>query len=105
MSLSNHVDLPLPVFCPDCGKPYPWTAAKLNAAKELSDELDTLTKGERETLKKSLDDIVRDTPQTTVAAIRFKNLVAKAGKFAADGIKDIIVDVVSETAKKVIWPN
>ena len=91
-------------FCPDCGKAYPWTEAKLKAAKELSDELDNLSAEERDLLKKSLDDIVRDTPQTTAAATRFKKIVSKAGKVAANGLRDIIVDIASETAKKVIWP-
>jgi len=90
-------------FCPDCGKPYPWTEAKLKAAQELSDELDNLSPEERNLLKKSLDDIVRDTPQTTVAATRFKKLIAKAGPVAAEGFKKILLDLISETAKKAIW--
>jgi hypothetical protein len=98
-------DYKLPNFCPECGKPYPWTDAKLKAAKELSDELENLSPEERETLKKSLDDIVRDTPQTPVAATRFKKIAAKAGKVAADGLRDILVDIASEAAKKVIWPS
>ncbi len=92
-----------PSFCPDCGKPYPWTEAKLKAAKELSDEIDNLSPEERELLKKSLDDIVRETPQTTVAATRFKKLIAKAGPVAAEGFKKILLDLISETAKKAIW--
>ncbi len=97
-------DYELSSYCPDCGKPYPWTEAKLKAAQELSDELDNLSPEEREMLKKSLDDIVRDTPQTTVAVNRFKKLVAKAGKPAADAFRDILVDVLSEAVKKSIWP-
>ena len=91
-------------YCPDCGKPYPWTEAKLKAAQDLSDGIDNLSPEERALLKKSLDDIVRDTPQTTVAATRFKRLVAKAGKVAADGFRDILVDILSEATKKIIWP-
>ena len=64
-------------FCPDCGKPYPWTEAKLKAAQELADSLEDLSPEEREILKKSFDDIIRDTPQTVVAANKFKMLVAK----------------------------
>jgi hypothetical protein len=71
----------------------------------LSDTLEELTRTERETLKASLDDMVRDTPQAGVAATRFKKIAAKAGKVAADGLKDILVDIVSDTAKKVIWPK
>lgn len=104
-ALIYHTDLPLPSFCPECGKPYPWTEARLKAAKELSDELDDLSLEERETLKKSLDDIVRDVPQTTVAATRFKKILAKAGPVVADSFRKILVDVLSETAKKIIWPS
>jgi hypothetical protein len=91
-----------PSFCHDCGKPYPWTEAKLKAAQELTDLLEDLSPEEREILKKSFDDIVRDTPQTTVAATRFKKLVAKAGKVAAEQLRELVVDIASETAKKII---
>ena len=89
-------------FCPDCGKPYPWTEAKLKAAQELTDLLTDLSPKERQILKKSFDDIVLDTPQTTVAATRFKNLVAKVGKVAAEQLRKLVVDMASETAKKII---
>ena len=94
-----------PSFCHKCGKPYPWTEATLRAAQELSDEIEGLTHAERNVLKRSLDDIVRDTPQTTVAATRFKRLAAKSGKAAAEGFRNILIDVVSGTAKKIIWPG
>ena len=93
-----------PSFCPHCGNPYPWTEARLKAAKELADELDNLSLEEQEMLKKSIDDIIRDTPQTPVAAKRFKRLVTKAGQVAAEGFKKILFDVASEAAKRIIWP-
>src|SRR6266851_5508862 len=61
-----------PGFCHNCGAAYPWTEARVTAAKELSDELDDLSPEEKETLKNSIDDIVRDSPSTTLAATRFK---------------------------------
>ena len=94
-----------PAFCHNCGAAYPWTDSKLKAARDLSDDLENLTRDERDLLKKTLDDIVRDTPETTVSAQRFKNLAAKAGSIAANALKDILVDIVSETDKKVIWPT
>ena len=103
MGTFNYTDLPLPSFCPDCGEPYPWTQAKVKAAKELSDLQEDLSIEERELLKKSLDDIVRETPQTTVAVNQFKRLVAKAGPVAAEGFKKILFDVASEAAKRTIW--
>ena len=93
-----------PAFCYKCGKPYLWTEAGIQAARDLSDTLENLTDEEREELKENLDDIVRDTPQARVAAMQFKRMVAKAGKVAAAEFKDILVDIVSEAIKKVIWP-
>ena len=55
MGTLDYTDLPLPRFYPDCGKPYPWTEAKLKAAQELSDEIEDLSPEEHEILKKSLD--------------------------------------------------
>lgn len=92
-----------PSFCHKCGAAYPWTEAKLQAARELADELDELSPDEIEVLKGSLDDLVADTPRTTLAATRFKKLVAKVGPAVADGFKEILTDVVSESAKKMIW--
>ncbi len=102
MGTLDYADLPLPIFCPDCGKPYPWTEAKLKAAKELADLLEDLSLEEREILKKSFDDIVLDTPQTKVAATQFKRLAAKVGKIAKEQLRELVVDIASETAKKII---
>lgn len=102
MGTLNYTDLPLPIFCPDCGKPYPWTEAKLKAARELTDLLENLSLKERDILKKTFDDIIRDTPQTAVAATKFKRLAAKVGKVAAEQLRQLIVDIASETAKKII---
>ena len=102
MGTLDYTDLPLPTFCPDCGKPYPWTEAKLKAAQEFSDMLEELNSEERALLKKSLNDIVLDTPQTTVAANRFKMLAAKVSKVAAEQLRELVVDIASETAKKII---
>ena len=88
-------------FCPDCGKPYPWTEAKLKAAQEFADMLEELSPEERDLLKKSLDDIVLDTPQTPVAANRIKMLAAKVSKVLAEQLRELVVDIASETAKKI----
>src|SRR5262245_59758433 len=89
--------LPMPAFCSDCGSPYPWTESKLQAARELANELDGLSPSERESLAKTLDDLVKDTPNTPVAATRFKKIVAKTGKEGLSAFRDILVDIVSET--------
>jgi len=95
--------LDLPKFCHKCGKPYPWTQEKLKAAKDLSDEIDNIGKEDKEILKKSIDDLVSEGPQSIVATARFKKILAKCGKITGDAFRDILVDVLSEAVKKTIW--
>ena len=93
----------VPRFCWNCGVAYPWTAKALAAAKSLASEFEGLTEQETQMLSKSIDDLVAGGPQTEVAAIRFKKAVAKLGKQAAPAFREILIDVVSEAAKKQIW--
>lgn len=66
-------------------------------------EADRLSKEERQELAGSLEDLVRDVPRTQVAAARFKRLATKAGAQTAGALRDILVDIASETATKAIW--
>jgi len=95
-------DVP-PSFCYGCGEPYPWTELKLKAARELVDEYKGLKKKEKEVLKKSIDDIVADTPEAAVGAVRFKKLAVKLGRSTSDALRDLLIDIVSETIRRQIW--
>jgi hypothetical protein len=90
-------------FCHQCGAAYPWTETSLSAAREYIRELDRLNDNEKGLLSRSLDDLVRETPNTPVAILRFKQLARKAGSAAADGLKSILVQVAVESAKRQIW--
>jgi len=92
----------LPRFCYQCGKPYPWTDIKLKAASDLAEELEGLSDAERDILKKSLKELVQDAPATEVAAIRVKKVLRKAGSAGIEIFKNVLVDVLSETAKKTL---
>jgi hypothetical protein len=92
-----------PVYCPKCGNPYPWTEAALKAAEDLAGELE-LPENEINALKATLPTLVSDSPQTTVAASRFRTIIAKAGPLAVDGFKTILLNVVPEAAQKIMFP-
>lgn len=92
-----------PAFCYHCGKPFPWTSARLRAAEDLADELDSLTPDDRVSLKKSLPDLVRETPKTRVAETRFKKIMRKAGKDGYEGMKSLLTDIVSEVVRKTLF--
>ena len=93
-----------PNFCIHCGQSFPWTEAKIAAANELAKEFDSLDENDRAVLKQSIDDLIRETPATTTAAVRLKRIMAKAGQGAASMFREILVDVLSETARKMLWP-
>ena len=95
----------IPAHCSECGMAFPWTSARLAAAKESAGEVEGLSEDERETLKNSLDDLTADSPKTEVAASRVKALIAKSGKVAADTFSKILVTVATEYAKKIIFPG
>ena len=98
-------ELNSPKFCFNCGQPYPWTESQLQAAKELADEVENLTPEEKESLKLSIDDLVRNPAKEEVASLKFKKLVAKAGGITGDLFQKVLVNLLSETAKKFIWPS
>jgi hypothetical protein len=90
-----------PSFCHNCGKQFPWTARRLEAAKELVETFNNLSEDEQKALQQSIDDLIRETPRTKVAETRFKNIFKKVGKEGYEAMKNILVDVVSETIKRV----
>jgi hypothetical protein len=94
-----------PSFCYRCGKAYPWTAESLEAARQLALEEERLTTEEREQLAQSLNDLIVDTPRTQLAAARFKKLLTKASSETASAMRDIVVDIASETARKILFPG
>lgn len=93
-----------PSYCPKCGKPYPWTEQRIRAAKNLADEFNELDDDDRKKLKESIDDLVKDSPAAEVAGTRFKKILGKLGTESATMMKNIVVDVLSETAKKILFP-
>ncbi len=100
----NVIPWEAPKFCINCGEAFPWTKAKIAAANELANELDSIDDQDRNILKNSINELTRDTPSTQVAALKFKKVMAKAGNSAASMFRNILTDVLSETAKKILWP-
>ena len=94
----------VPKYCAGCGRSFPWTQSRLQAARDFVKELSDLTEEEQLALATSIEDLVKETPATQVAAVRYRKYVLKAGKAAATALRDILVDLVSETAKKMLWP-
>ena len=94
-----------PSFCFNCGRPFPWTAAKIEAAKELAEELDELQPSEREVLKAAIGDLSSDTPRTELAAHRYTKILQQAGSGARTALTSIMTEIATEAAKKLLFGN
>lgn len=92
----------IPAYCYNCGNPYPWTEAALEAATLLINEDENLNSEEKQQFCETLPDLVvkEATPKTKLAAARFKKFISKSASYTADGIRDIFVDITSEAIKK-----
>lgn len=92
----------LPAYCIECGKPYPWTVRNLHAAKDLAAELEELNSEEKKTLETSIEEITKDNTQAQVGATRIKKIMGKISSTTGEILQKVIVDVASETAKKIL---
>jgi hypothetical protein len=96
-------DYEVPAFCHNCGERFPWTERKVAGAVELVEIGASLSPAEIQQFRSDLTELTKDSPKTQAASLRFKQVMAKVGTSIASGVRDIIVDVLSETAKKAIW--
>lgn len=97
-------DYSRPAYCPDCGSALPWTVSAIEAVKELAarTEMEAMDRTE---LPDLIENLVRQTPRTPLAALRMKGLLDKVGPLAAEGFKQILIGVVTEGAKRMVWPS
>lgn len=100
MAIEEQYPRMRPSYCGGCGKPFPWTETALAAAKECADELEDLSPEEKLALKGTFEDLTSDTPRTQIAASRFNGFMKKVGPVAAGTLKQIVVSIATETAKK-----
>ena len=94
----------VPSYCYNCGQPYPWTQSSLDAIKELIEFDEMLSNEEKTYMSENLPNLPIDTPKTKVVATKFGVFLRKAGAATGNALRDILVDIVSEAAKKIIFP-
>lgn len=99
---SSWDETPRPKYCPECGKPYPWTERALASAADLIYETACLEAEECERLISVFPDIASETPNTQLAVARIKRSLAKVGETGAELIKSILVEITCEAVKQYL---
>lgn len=92
-----------PSYCGSCGSPYPWTVSRLEAAQDLINEMNNIDDQEKKQLNDSVHEMTKDTPQALVASVRYRKIMSKVGKEMGAAMRDIIIDIVSETIRKTLF--
>lgn len=108
----SHIDPPYryysnpykrPGYCYECSHAFPWTKAAEESAFELIEFSTELNDAEKKDLQSSIQYLLIDSPKTNVSVAKFKSYASKAGTEIAKGLREILIDIVSETVKKSIW--
>lgn len=94
----------LPYYCYECGTPYPWTQKILNNAVELLSLDDDLDDASKELIKNAIPELLVDTPTTPLAVAKYRKGIKYAGQILKDSMHQLLVDVISETAKRSLFP-
>ncbi|HSY34440.1 MAG TPA: DUF2321 domain-containing protein [Acidobacteriaceae bacterium] len=94
-------------YCIHCGKALPWTERHLEALREVASLMDELDESDRQSLDDLLPDLVSKdgTPRTEVGIVKMKKLLKKGGSVFAESARKLLVDVISETARKALFPD
>jgi len=65
-------------------------------------EAEGLSEEERKKLAASIDDLTSDTPRTRSAVQRVKQLLPKLGAAVSQAMKELLVSVATDAAKKAL---
>lgn len=90
--IGKYPPTPVPAFCYNCGKPYPWTESFFNTADEMVDMFDELSTEQKQQLKETFPDLIVETPQSKLAALKAAKLINGLQSFG----KDIFVKLLQD---------
>jgi hypothetical protein len=89
-----------PLFCHNCGHPYPWMDKRLRSAFELLQHDDKLSLEDRNELWDLLQYVMSD-PKADLSPAKKKLIDIKLGKATAL-VKDALLDLMAKTAAEVL---
>lgn len=97
--------LSLPNYCDNCGKPYPWTLEAKESLNELLKLSSEINSEDINFVDNNFDSLIVDTPKTKLLATKLNIMLSEATPVIADAARGLLVDVLSETAKKIMFPG
>ena len=93
----------VPQYCEACGRPFPWTERAMSAARLLIRELAALDSYERDLLRRSIDHIVRETPQTPMAILRIRTALSRLEGETATALRELLLSIANDAVKQQLF--
>ncbi len=95
----------VPRFCHACGRPLPWTERTLSAARAVIRELSGLEPHVRHQLRRSLDHIIQETPQTPEALRCINRALAALPGDTAATLRALILGVAADAIRPRLFTD
>lgn len=77
----------------------------MSAVRSMIREITTLDQFERDQLRRSIDHIVRETPQTRLAVLRINAALSRVGGETAASLRELLVSIASAGVKPLLQPD
>lgn len=97
---SSKTKFPIPLYCHNCGNPYPWIE---NNQKKLNSLLlidSVLTDDEKGILREYLPDLTIDDDNSLTSAVLVKSISDKASNTTSEFIKNFVLTLAVDSVKK-----
>ncbi|MCK4395304.1 MAG: DUF2321 domain-containing protein [Candidatus Marinimicrobia bacterium] len=93
-----------PKHCHKCGKPYPWTKKRIEAAQDALRESDEIPDEDKKYLEENIYDLMLPTPKTEFVAKKIEERMKKAPKPVKRAIRNFLIDFGAELIVKWFRP-
>lgn len=89
-----------PRYCHCCGRPFPWTERAVSAVRMAIRQVSALDAFERDQLRRCIDHIIHETPQTRMAVVRVNESLARVGGETAAALRELFISIASDGVKQ-----
>jgi hypothetical protein len=89
-----------PRYCHCCGRPFPWTERAVSAVRMAIRQVGALDPYERDQLRRCLDHLIHETPQTRLAVLRVNAALSRVGGETAASLRELFISIASDGVKQ-----
>ncbi len=88
-----------PRYCHCCGRPFPWTERAVSAVRVAIRQVGALDPYERDQIRRCIDHIIHETPQTRLAVQRVNAALSRVGGETAASLRELFISIASDGVK------